>query len=47
MVEEVLEPAMREVVGKALGRCVEAVVSGLNAEADIASHVFLLQSEET
>lgn len=47
MVEEVLEPAMREVVGKALGRGVGAVVSGLNAEADVASHVFLLQSDET
>jgi uncharacterized protein YbcI len=43
-VHEVMEPEMRAVVEQALGRRVKAVVDGLEVEADIASHVFILQS---
>ena len=42
-----MDPEMRAVVEQALERGVEALVSGLNVEADTTSHVFILQSEES
>jgi uncharacterized protein YbcI len=46
-VEKVMEPEMRAVVEQALERGVEAVVGGLEVDADIATHVFILRSEDT
>ena len=38
---------MSAIVEQALGRDVEAVLGGIEVEADIASHVFILQRGET
>jgi uncharacterized protein YbcI len=46
-VHAVMEPEMRAVVEKAFERGVEAVVGGLNVEADIATYVFLLRPEQS
>jgi hypothetical protein len=46
-VQAVMEPEMRAVVEKALERGAEAVVGGLNVEADIATYVCLLEPEQS